>query len=65
MAKIISKDKFSDTGMGNFTTLQDNPFDEVSSGLIAFSDIDGDNDQDVLITGISAIERVSKLYANA
>ena len=51
--------------MGNFTTLQDNPFDEVSSGLIAFSDIDGDNDQDVLITGISAIERVSKLYANA
>jgi hypothetical protein len=34
---------------------------EVLSGSIAFSDIDGDGDQDVLIAGRSSNQRISKL----
>lgn len=52
-------------GTGNFTESSDMPFDGVSHPSVAFSDVDGDNDDDVLITGfISSDERGAKLYLN-
>ena len=43
-----------------FTEQKQTPFDGVSNSSIAFVDIDGDKDMDVLITGDS----ISKLYVN-
>lgn len=53
-------------GAGNFTELLDTPFDAVNNGSIAFADVDGDNDPDVLITGQNDtyVEYVSTLYIN-
>jgi hypothetical protein len=63
-APRISKLYIND-GEGNFTEMQETPFVEVISGSVAFADIDGDEDQDLLITGrdISDID-ISKLYKN-
>ncbi len=54
---------YKNDGNGNFTFVA-TPFTGVSYASIAFADIDGDNDQDVLITGISNLQKVSKLYKN-
>jgi hypothetical protein len=51
---------YTNDGSGNFTEVMDTPFEGVSEGSIAFGDVDGDNDQDVLITGSFS----SKLYTN-
>lgn len=51
-------------GLGNFTEVSGIPFEAVSNGSIAFADIDGDNDEDVLITGMSDSGRISKMYTN-
>ena len=43
------------------------PFDGVGGigeNRIAYADIDGDNDQDVLITGMCYSEIIAKLYTN-
>ncbi len=55
---------YTNDGLGNFTEILGTPFDGVEFGSIAFSDIDGDNDQDVLITGENSRERIAKLYTN-
>ena len=58
IAKLYTND-----GFGNFTEMLDTPFDGISYGSIAFADIDGDNDKDVLITGMNnADDVISKLY---
>lgn len=51
---------------GLISTNPTNPFISVSNGSIAHSDIDGDGDQDVLITGIDPIIHASRttLYTN-
>ena len=51
-------------GAGNYTEVEDTPFDGSFSGAAAFSDIDGDGDEDVLITGDNGTERMAKLYTN-
>lgn len=52
-------------GMGNFSEKAGTPFDGVKHSAIAFSDVDGDDDEDVLITGeVSSVSRISKLYLN-
>jgi hypothetical protein len=51
-------------GTGNFNLDLNTTFDEVSKGAIAFADIDNDNDQDLLITGIAGSQRIAKLYIN-
>lgn len=51
-------------GIGNFSEAFGTPFDSVSTGSIAFADVDGDNDQDVLITGVNDAGRIAKLYIN-
>jgi gliding motility-associated-like protein len=59
IAKLYTND-----GAGNFTEVLDTPFEGVEEGSIAFADVDGDNDQDVLITGRSDAGYSAKLYTN-
>ncbi len=55
---------FTNDGSGNFTEVMNTPFEGVDDSSIAFADVDGDNDQDVLITGRSDSSRIAKLYTN-
>jgi hypothetical protein len=56
---------FTNDGLGNFTEVMGTPFDAVSRSAVAFSDVDGDGDNDVLITGnISGLQGMAKLYTN-
>ncbi len=62
---FISK-LYTNNGSGNFTEMMNTPFEGVRDGSIAFADVDGDNDQDVLITGSGSTNGnpISKLYTN-
>ena len=52
-------------GLGDFTEFTDFDFQGVSFSAIAFADVDGDNDQDLLLTGQdSPHSGVTKLYIN-
>jgi hypothetical protein len=56
---------YTNDGLGNFTEVMGTPFEGVEYGSIAFADVDGDNDQDVLITGLSnSGAQIAKLYTN-
>ena len=56
---------YTNDGGGNFTEMTETPFEGVERSSIAFADVDGDNDQDVLITGRnSSFAPISKLYTN-
>jgi len=56
---------YTNDGFGNFTEVDEVPFDKVSNSTTTFSDIDGDGDQDLLITGENnQQERIAKLYSN-
>jgi len=56
---------YTNDGMGNFTEVLDTPFEKVFAGSLAFTDVNGDNYEDVLITGDSNDStRISKLYVN-
>ena len=55
---------YTNDGLGNFTEVMGTPFIGIAIGDIAFADIDGDHDQDLLITGSSPSGMISKLYAN-
>jgi len=60
MTKLYTND-----GTGNYTEMMGTPFVEVINSSIAFSDVDGDGDSDVLITGLnSSLFDVTKLYIN-
>ncbi|MGB6035713.1 MAG: T9SS type A sorting domain-containing protein [Cryomorphaceae bacterium] len=50
---------------GSFALVEGTPFEAVIQSSIAFSDIDSDGDEDVLITGQnSSSQRVANLYTN-
>jgi hypothetical protein len=56
---------YTNDGGGVFTEIVGTPFDGVKYGSVAFADVDGDNDQDVLITGFTQSQQpISKLYTN-
>ncbi|PHI20355.1 hypothetical protein CEQ90_07795 [Lewinellaceae bacterium SD302] len=60
IAKLYTND-----GSGNFTEMTDTPFEGVRKGSIAFSDVNSDGFQDVLITGLNTVsEGIAKLYTN-
>lgn len=61
---VGSSELYVNDGFGNYTLVADTPFDAVRNSAIAFADIDGDNDQDVLIMGYNGSARISKLYSN-
>lgn len=52
-------------GAGNFTLLADTPFEPSESGDCIFVDVDGDDDQDLIMTGYDAsADGFSSLYLN-
>lgn len=62
---------YTNNGVGSYTEVAETPFIGVFASSIAFADIDGDNDMDVLITGDTAsapnfmrFTGISKLYIN-
>ena len=59
---------YTNDGNGNFTLVQDVPFDIVRYSSTAFADIDGDQDMDLLITGqdnnLTGHNYVASLYLN-
>lgn len=56
---------YTNDGLGNFTQVSGTPFDDLVDGSVAFADVDGDNDQDVLLTGIDlSANYTAKLYTN-
>lgn len=56
---------YTNDGSGTFSEVTNTPFDSVSFSSIAFADIDGDNDQDLLITGHQGFSTyITKLYSN-
>lgn len=60
----VSKIYIND-GNGMFFESNNTSLDPVDNGAIAFSDVDGDGDQDLLITGENNQgERIAKLYLN-
>jgi uncharacterized protein YuzB (UPF0349 family) len=60
----ISKLYIND-GNGFFTVLDNEPFDGVFFSSIAFADMDGDSDLDVMITGrVSFSKTITKSYFN-
>ncbi|MEM7658305.1 MAG: T9SS type A sorting domain-containing protein [Bacteroidota bacterium] len=60
---LISK-LYTNDGAGGFSEVTGTPFTGVAFGAIAFADVDGDNDQDVLISGNEGVAGLSKLYTN-
>ena len=66
IANVQHSKLYTNDGIGNFTEVLNTPFYDVDRSSIAFADVDGDNDQDVLITG-STNEYgtpTSRLYTN-
>ncbi|MEL7124490.1 MAG: VCBS repeat-containing protein, partial [Bacteroidota bacterium] len=62
--KTVAK-LYQNDGRGNFTEFEDTPFVNVANGKSAFSDIDGDQDQDLLLTGRTLFgQRTTNLYLN-
>ena len=60
IAKLYTND-----GAGTFTEMTDTPLEGVATSSIAFSDVDDDGDEDVVITGQnSSDEPIAKLYLN-
>lgn len=56
---------YTNDGFGNYTEKTASSFQEISIGAVRFADVDGDNDQDVLILGKDHLdERIAKLYFN-
>ena len=60
---------FLNNGSGGFTEVSGTPFTPVRYGSVAFADIDGDGDQDVMITGSKnqpgpTGQKIAELYVN-
>jgi predicted nucleotidyltransferase len=56
---------YLNNGIGNFTEIMNTPIEDVQFGSIAFADVDGDSDQDLLVTGFNSLGvRIAKLYDN-
>lgn len=56
---------YENDGAGSYTLVEGTPFTSVRFSSVAFADVDGDNDLDVLITGQNNnFQEISELYAN-
>ncbi|HMQ46965.1 MAG TPA: FG-GAP-like repeat-containing protein [Saprospiraceae bacterium] len=56
---------YTNDGAGNFSEVPNVPFEQLEEGLAAFSDVDGDGDQDLLLTGrLSNLTYTGGLYLN-
>jgi len=62
---LSSSRLYTNDGTGNFNEVMNTSFEGVSRSAISFADVDGDNDQDLLITGRPNVGIwISKLYTN-
>ncbi|MFK7775007.1 MAG: T9SS type A sorting domain-containing protein [Saprospiraceae bacterium] len=56
---------YKNDGAGNFTEVTGTPFIGLEQVAIAFADVDGDNDQDLMISGIDYLfDPYTRLYLN-
>jgi predicted nucleotidyltransferase len=55
---------YQNDGYGKFSSVVNMPFDGVAYGSIAFADVDGDIDMDVLISGSGIAGPATRLYRN-
>ena len=56
---------FLNDGSGTYSEVAGTPFTGVSEGEVAFSDVDGDGDEDVIITGLNdELDGDTRLYIN-
>ena len=57
---------YENDGNGNFTEVENTPFVGVYFSAIKFADIDGDNDNDLLITGLDGVlnQGIANFYIN-
>lgn len=55
---------YRNNGSGVYTEILNNPFVGVDISSVAFADVDGDSDQDLVITGFTSSQYISKLYTN-
>lgn len=62
---VVSRLYFND-GAGNFVLSNNNPFIPVSGASSAVADIDGDNDLDIILSGLDTTNNayITKLYIN-
>jgi len=51
-------------GTGNFSEYPDVPFADISDGCVKFLDIDNDEDPDIMISGFTGRNYITKLYRN-
>ena len=61
---MMASTLYENDGNGNFTKIGHTPFENLGSSSIYFADIDGDQDQDVLLTGSSDKGLTTLLYIN-
>jgi len=62
---VLISELYKNDGSGNFTLVSGMPFAKVFYGSVAFSDVDNDNDQDLLITGMNISDSsIAELYSN-
>jgi hypothetical protein len=62
--EIIAK-MYTNDGNGSYSQVTGTPFPGVEFGAIAFGDVDGDGDVDVLLTGAdSSLEEIARLFTN-
>jgi hypothetical protein len=55
---------YTNDGTGNFTLVAGTPFTAVESASAAFADLDGDCDQDLILTGSISGGRIANMYTN-
>lgn len=55
---------YKNDGSGSFTLVSPGPFTKVDRSAVAFEDIDGDSDKDLILSGMSAQGRHVSVYKN-
>ena len=62
---VLSSNLYLNDGLGNFSLVENAPFEPVDGGDFAFADIDNDEDEDLLLVGTNSMgSPITKLYEN-